>query len=134
MKSLSSCEIKFDSFFLPHRISGFDPPPSRVFGWRILELKEQGVNEEEAIAVADMEYRSERKAKKKAYSRLKQIAKLQGKQPPSNPYASVVKETQAKERKFVRERFSNPEILRIVQKMKEERAADLQNRRGGGDW
>ncbi|RWR92408.1 hypothetical protein CKAN_02161800 [Cinnamomum micranthum f. kanehirae] len=36
------------------RFSGFDPPPARVFGWRVLELKEQGASEEEAIAVADL--------------------------------------------------------------------------------
>ncbi|CAN6344287.1 unnamed protein product, partial [Urochloa humidicola] len=28
------------------KISGFDPPPARVFAWRVLELKEQGVSEE----------------------------------------------------------------------------------------
>ncbi|KAA8529395.1 hypothetical protein F0562_033806 [Nyssa sinensis] len=36
------------------KICGFDPPPARVFGWRVLELKEQGVTEEEAMAVADV--------------------------------------------------------------------------------
>jgi hypothetical protein len=36
------------------RISGFDPPPARVFAWRVLELKEQGVNEDDAMAVADV--------------------------------------------------------------------------------
>ncbi|VAI15862.1 unnamed protein product [Triticum turgidum subsp. durum] len=35
------------------KISGFDPPPARVFAWRVLELKEQGVNEDDAMAVAD---------------------------------------------------------------------------------
>lgn len=118
----------------PIKISGFDPPPARLFGWRVLELKEQGVSEEEATAVADMEYRSEKKARKEAYSRLKQIAKLQGKKPPPNPYPSAIKEIQAKEKKFVHDRFNCPEILKIVAKMKEERAADLQNRRGAGDW
>ncbi|CAL9779562.1 unnamed protein product, partial [Musa acuminata subsp. burmannicoides] len=73
------------------KISGFDPPPARVFAWRVLELKEQGVGEEEAMAVADMEYRAEKKAKKKAYSELKQIARLQGKKPPPNPYPSAIK-------------------------------------------
>ncbi|CAN4095541.1 unnamed protein product [Withania somnifera] len=98
------------------KISGFGPPPARIFGWRVLELKEQGVSEEEAMAVADMEYRAEKKAKKKAYSRLKQI------------------EIQAEERKFVRDRFYNPNILKIVEKLKEERQAELQDRRGGGGW
>ncbi|CAA2933646.1 Hypothetical predicted protein [Olea europaea subsp. europaea] len=37
----------------PTKISGFDPPPACVFGWRVLQLKEQGVSEEEAMAVAD---------------------------------------------------------------------------------
>ena len=37
-----------------NRISGFDPPPARVFAWRVLELKDQGVDEEEAMAVADV--------------------------------------------------------------------------------
>jgi hypothetical protein len=36
------------------RISGFDPPPARVFAWRVLELKEQGVDEDVAMAVADV--------------------------------------------------------------------------------
>ncbi|CAA3021123.1 Hypothetical predicted protein [Olea europaea subsp. europaea] len=116
----------------PIKISGFDPPPARVFGWRVLELKEQGVSEEEAMAVADMEYRAERKAKKKAYARLKQIAKLQGNKPPPNPYPSAIKEIQAEERKFVHDRFHDPRILGIVQKLKEERAAFLQDRSGSG--
>ncbi|KAF3617246.1 putative protein -like protein [Capsicum annuum] len=121
------------------KISGFDPPPARVFGWRVLELKEQGVNEEEAIAVADMEYRAEKKGKKKAYSRLKKIARLQGRKPPPNPYPSAIKEIQAEERPFVRDRFYNRDILKIVEKLKEERQAELQDRRGGGwmsrkDW
>lgn len=37
-----------------NRFLSFDPPPARVFGLRVLELKEQGVNEEEAMAVADV--------------------------------------------------------------------------------
>ncbi|THU66717.1 hypothetical protein C4D60_Mb05t17150 [Musa balbisiana] len=110
------------------KISGFDPPPARVFAWRVLELKGQG-----------MEYRAEKKAKKKAYSELKQIARLQGKKPPPNPYPSAIKEIQAEEKKFVRDRFFNPKILEIVQKMKAEKVADMQERqrefgngRGGG--
>jgi hypothetical protein len=38
----------------PFRISGFDPPPARVFAWRVLELKEQGVSEDDAMSVADV--------------------------------------------------------------------------------
>ncbi|KAK9910403.1 hypothetical protein M0R45_034368 [Rubus argutus] len=45
------------------KISAFDPPPARIFGLRVLELKEQGVSEQEAMAVADMEYRAEKKGK-----------------------------------------------------------------------
>ncbi|KAJ4951171.1 hypothetical protein NE237_028003 [Protea cynaroides] len=115
------------------RFGGFDPPPARVFGWRVLELKEQGVSEEEAMAVADMEYRAEKKAKKQAFKRLKQIARLQGKKPPPNPYPSAIKEIQAEERKYVRDRFFNPKIREIVQKLKEERELEMQDRmRGGG--
>lgn len=114
------------------KINNFNPVPARIFAWRVLELKEQGVREEEAMAVADMEYRAEKKAKKQAYTRLRQIAKLQGKKPPSNPYPSAVKEIQAEERPYVRERFFNPEILDIVKKLKEERAAQMQERNRGG--
>ncbi|PON54158.1 hypothetical protein PanWU01x14_197070 [Parasponia andersonii] len=99
----------------------FDPPPARVFGLRMLELKEQGVPEEAALAIADMEYRAEKKAKKKAYARLKQIARIQGKKPPPNPYPSAIKEIQAEERKYVRNRFFDPNIREIVKKLKEER-------------
>ncbi|KAA8532957.1 hypothetical protein F0562_032926 [Nyssa sinensis] len=115
------------------KICGFDPPPARVFGWRVLELKEQGVNEEEAMTVADMEYRAEKKAKKKAYTRLKQIARLQGKKLPPNPYPSAIKEIQAEEKKYVHDRFFDPKILEIVEKMKQEKALDMQDRmrRGG---
>nr|POE68974.1 hypothetical protein CFP56_41143 [Quercus suber] len=115
-------------------ICSFDPPPARLFGLRVLDLKEQGVSEEEAMAVADMEYRAEKKAKKKAYSRLKQIARLQGKKPPPNPYPSAIKEIQAEERKYVCDRFFNPKILEIVQKLKEEKAAEAQDRFRGGGW
>ncbi|KAK6228207.1 hypothetical protein QUC31_006410 [Theobroma cacao] len=113
------------------KISSFDPPPARLFGLRVLELKEQGVSEEEAMAVADMEYVTEKKEKKKAYARLKQIARLQGKKPPPNPYASIIKRIQAEEKKFVRDRFFDPETLKIVEKLKEERRAEMQDRMGG---
>ncbi|KAK3411460.1 hypothetical protein EUGRSUZ_I00218 [Eucalyptus grandis] len=116
------------------KICGFDPPPARVFGQRVLELKETGVSEEEAMAVADMEYRLEKKAKKQAYVQLKKIAKLQGKRPPPNPYPSAIKEIQAEERKHVWDRFHNPEIRKIIQKMKEEKAAEAQYRMGGGGY
>ncbi|KAH9709635.1 Arabinanase/levansucrase/invertase [Citrus sinensis] len=115
------------------RINGFEPVPARLFAQRVLEFKEQGVNEEEAMQVADMEYRAEKKMKKNAYSRLKEIAHLLGKSPPPNPYPSAIKKIQAKERKYVRDRFYNPSIVKMVQVMKEERAAEAQDRmRGGG--
>ncbi|CAI9096558.1 OLC1v1032737C1 [Oldenlandia corymbosa var. corymbosa] len=110
------------------KISSFDPPPARIFGLRVVELKEQGVGEDEAIAVADMEYRAEKKTKKKAYSHLKKIAKLQGKEPPSNPYPSAIKEIQEEEKVFVRDRFFAPDILKIVEKMKKERALTMSAR------
>ncbi|KAJ4711387.1 RNA-binding protein [Melia azedarach] len=116
------------------KFSGFQPVPARIFGLRVLELKEQGVSEEEAMAMADMEYRAEKKVKKKAYSRLKEIARLQGKRPPPNPYPSAIKEIQAQERKYVRDRFHNPSILKLVQMMKEEKAAEAQDRIRGGGW
>jgi small subunit ribosomal protein S23 len=39
-----------------NRLTGFDPPPARVFAWRVMELKKQGVGEDEAVAVADVMY------------------------------------------------------------------------------
>ncbi|GFP88516.1 putative pentatricopeptide repeat-containing protein at3g15130 [Phtheirospermum japonicum] len=114
------------------KISGFDPPSARVYAWRVLDLKEQGASEAEAMAVADMEYRAERKDKKKAYARVKQVARLQGKRPPPNPYPSAVKEIQAEERKFVRDRFHNPATLHIVDKLRQERDQVMMDRRGGG--
>lgn len=80
-----------------------------------------------------MEYRMERKGKKMAYSRLKKIARLQGKKPPPNPYPSAVKEIQAEEKKYVRDRFFNPRIRQILRKLQEEHAAERQDRvRGEG--
>ncbi|KAG7032230.1 hypothetical protein SDJN02_06273 [Cucurbita argyrosperma subsp. argyrosperma] len=136
-------DVYVEKFFQKHpdskyedaiKFCSFDPPPARIFGLRVLELKEQGVSEEEAMAVANMEYRAEKKAKKKAYSRLKQIARLQGKKPPPNPYPSAIKEIQAEERKFVRDRFFNPKIKEIAQRLKEERAAEMQDRMRGSGW
>ncbi|CAJ2654778.1 uncharacterized protein LOC123924016 isoform X2 [Trifolium pratense] len=114
----------------PIKFSAIDPPPSRIFGLRVLDLKEQGIGEEEAMDVAEMEYLADKKAKKKAYARLKQIARLQGKRLPPNPYPCPIKEIQAEEKKYVRERFFDPEILEIVKQKKEEK----QQRFGGGNW
>ncbi|KDP41234.1 hypothetical protein JCGZ_15641 [Jatropha curcas] len=114
------------------KFCGFDPSPARVFGRRVLELKEQGVPEEEAMALANMECVEERKAKKKAYARLKQIAHIQRKRPPRNPYASAIKEIQAEERKFIRDRLFNPSSRQIVKRLKGERLAEIQDRQRGG--
>ncbi|XP_065860481.1 uncharacterized protein [Euphorbia lathyris] len=116
------------------KISAFDPPPARIFGLRVVELKEQGVGEKQAMAVADMEYRAEKKEKKKAYARLRKIARLQGKRPPPNPYPSPIKEIQAEERKYVRDRFFNPNIRQILNRMKEEQAAEAFDRQQRGGW
>ncbi|XLR28627.1 hypothetical protein HN51_041961 [Arachis hypogaea] len=114
----------------PIKISAFDHPPSRIYALRVLELKEQGINEEQAMAVADMEYLAEKKEKKKAYARLKQIARLQGKKPPPNPYPSAIKEIQAEERKYVRDRFHNPKIREILEQQK----AEANQRFGDSGW
>lgn len=107
-------------------INGFAPPPSRVFAWRVLELKVQGVGEDEAMAVAEMEYKEELKDKKNAYRQLKQICRKQGKRPPLNPFPSAIKEIQAEEIKYVRDRFTNPKTLELVWKMREEKALEMQ--------
>ncbi|XP_068648860.1 uncharacterized protein [Aristolochia californica] len=106
------------------RISDFDPHPARVFAQRVLELKGCGFTEGEATAVADMEYRKEKKAKIQAYKHLKQIARTQGKRPPPHPYPSAIKEIQAEERKYVHDRFHNPKVQDLVKKLKEEVAAE----------
>ncbi|KAF9592329.1 hypothetical protein IFM89_014237 [Coptis chinensis] len=103
------------------KISGFDPPPARIFAWKVLELKEQGVSEDKAMAVADMEYGAEKKSKLQAYKRLKEIARLEGKKPPPNPYPSAIKEIQAIERKYVHERFHSHRAHDIVREMKRQR-------------
>ncbi|KAL8150156.1 hypothetical protein V2J09_019964 [Rumex salicifolius] len=117
----------------PIKFNSFNPVPARVFAWRVLELKEQGVNQEEAIAAADMEYRTEMRAKKQAYARLKQIAKIQGKKPEvPNPYPSAIRQIQAEERKHVRDRFNDPEVIDIARKMQESRLAEQAKFRTGG--
>lgn len=79
-----------------------------------------------------MEYQAERKAKKAAYSRLVKIARLQGKRPPlPNPYPSAVKEIQAEEKKFVHDRFYDPNTRRLLQMLAEDKAAQDRVRRNG---
>ncbi|KAL8555584.1 hypothetical protein ACS0TY_003401 [Phlomoides rotata] len=99
----------------------------------LLGEKEQGVELRRSLPcllLMYMEYRSGRKAKKKAYARLKQIAKLQGKTPPPNPpYPSAVNEIQAEERKLVHDRFYNPQTRKILDKLKHERTAWMMDRR-----
>ncbi|KAJ7943431.1 RNA-binding protein [Quillaja saponaria] len=124
-------DSKYEDAFKFH---SFDPPPARMFGLRVLELKEQGVSEEEAVAVADMEYRAEKKQKKMAYSRLKKNLRLQGKKPPPNPFPSAIKEIQAEERKYVRDRFFNDNTRELVQKLKKEKEVEAQDRLRGGNW
>lgn len=114
----------------PIKLTSFSPVPARIFAGRVLELKHQGVKEEEAMAIADMEYRAEKKGKKQAYKRLKQIARIVGEKLPPNPYPSAIKEIQAEERPYVRERFFDPQILDIAKRIKEERLADMQERFG----
>ncbi|KAJ0039212.1 hypothetical protein Pint_22817 [Pistacia integerrima] len=126
-------EDVYIKFFLKHpdskhqdaiKICGFEPVPARIFGLRVVELKGHG-----------MEYWAEKTKKQAyAYARLKQIARLQGKRPPPNPYPSAIKEIQAEKRKYVRDRFFNPSILKMVQMLKEERAADFEDRRRGSGW
>ncbi|KAJ0094957.1 hypothetical protein Patl1_15992 [Pistacia atlantica] len=120
-------------------ICGFEPVPARKFGLRVLELKEQELVRRKLwlwlicyIFVDGISGRKE--SEKEAYARLKQIAPLLGKRPPPNPYPSAIKEIQAEERKYVRDCFFNPSILKMVQMLKEERAAEFEDRRRGSGW
>lgn len=79
-----------------------------------------------------MEYRAEKKAKKKAFVALKKIARQQGKRPPPNPYPSAIKEIQAGEKKYVYDRFHNPRIRQILRKLQEENAIEYQDRMRAG--
>lgn len=79
-----------------------------------------------------MEYRTERKARKKAYTRLKQIARLQGKKPPPNPYPCPIKEIQAEEKKYIHERFNDPKVYNLLEKIKAENMQERMSRSGGG--
>jgi small subunit ribosomal protein S23 len=80
------------------------------------------------------EYRKEKKAKKKAYKELKAIARSEGKEPPPNPYPSAIKEIQAEEKQHVMDRFCNPKVIEIANKMKEERDTLLRDRAASGQW
>lgn len=74
-----------------------------------------------------MEYQRDRRAKKNAYKELKMISKILGKKPPPNPFPSAVKEIQAEEARFLRDRFTNPKILGLINKMKEEKEMMMKN-------
>lgn len=64
---------------------------------------------------------------------MKEIARIRGTKPPPNPYPSVVKQIQAEEKKYVHDRFFKPRILEIADKLKEQEAAEMQDRgRPGG--
>ncbi|KAJ7953849.1 RNA-binding protein [Quillaja saponaria] len=65
---------------------------------------------------------------------LKKISRLQGKRPPPNLYPSAIKEIQAEERKYVRDRFFNDNVRKLVQKLKVEKEAEAQDRIRGGGW
>ncbi|CAI0393789.1 unnamed protein product [Linum tenue] len=112
------------SRMLQPAMSTIDPPPARVFAQRVLELKEQGVDGKAAISAADEEYKAERKAKRAAYARLKEIARLQGKEPPARPYPKSKRETLAEERWHSRK----PRIFEIVRRLKDEMTADTNER------
>ncbi|KAF6171813.1 hypothetical protein GIB67_007334 [Kingdonia uniflora] len=108
------------------RITGIAPPSARVFGWRVLELKEFGVGEDEAISVAFLEYRAEKKEKKAAYRRLKEIARIEGTRPPPNPFPPSPRKLEG--RKYANQRPIMPKVKEIMQKMKDERTAEMQDR------
>ncbi|KAI5668689.1 hypothetical protein M9H77_18542 [Catharanthus roseus] len=97
------------------KISRFDSLPARIFGLRVLDLKEQAGSAKKKQWLLPI---------KAAYRRLKQIAKLQGKKPPPNPYPE-----------YIHDHFHNLEIHEIVKKMKKENAAWMQDQtRGFGGW
>ena len=64
-----------------------------------------------------MEYRAERKAKKKAYSQLKKINRLQGKNPPPDPYPKAAGRIIAEEQKYIRDKYANPRIRDILREL-----------------
>lgn len=78
-----------------------------------------------------MEYMSERKEKKKAYKRLKELAKMQDKVPPPKPYPSAKKGIQTQETKSARDRFQTPSVRRLVNQLRQEKDVLLQDKTGG---
>ncbi|VVA92378.1 unnamed protein product [Arabis nemorensis] len=125
--ALKHPESKIDN---PNKISAFLPDPARVYGSRILQLTEHGISEDEAMSVANMEYMSERKEKKKAYKRLKELAKMQDKLPPPKPYPSAKKGIQTQVTKSARDRFQTPSVRRLVNQLRQEKDVLLQDKTG----
>ncbi|CAL9216227.1 unnamed protein product [Arabidopsis halleri] len=115
----------------PAKISAFVPDQARVYGCRVLELKEHGISEDDAMSVANMEYLSERKEMKKAYKRLKELAKMQDKDPPPKPYPSAKKGLITQSKKSAKDRFQTPSVRRLVNQLKTEKDVLLQDRTGG---
>lgn len=81
--------------------------------------------------VFQMEYLSERKEIKKAYKRLKELAKMQDKDPPPKPYPSAKKGLITQEKKSARDRFETPSVRRLVNQLKNEKDVLLQDKTGG---
>ncbi|KAL0814422.1 hypothetical protein Bca101_070865 [Brassica carinata] len=102
--------------------------PARVYGCRVLELTKNGISEDDAISVANMEYLAERKEMKKAYKRLKELAVLQDKTPPPKPYLSSKTEMQIQEKKPPTD---PPSVRRLVNQLKQQKEVLLQAKPGG---
>ncbi|CAN8313188.1 unnamed protein product [Cochlearia groenlandica] len=80
------------------------------------------------VGFVQMEYLSERKVKKKAYKRLKELAIMQDKVPPPKPYLSAKKEMQSQEKKPPTE---TPSVRRLVNQLKQQKDVLLQDKAGG---
>uniref|UniRef100_A0A1J3F1J0 Small ribosomal subunit protein mS23 n=1 Tax=Noccaea caerulescens TaxID=107243 RepID=A0A1J3F1J0_NOCCA len=113
----------------PNKASAFVPDPARVYGCRVLQLTENGISEDDAMSVANMEYLSERKEKKKAYKRLKELAELQDKSPPPKPYASAKKDLQIQETKPAKS-VETPSVRRLVNLLKKQKDVLLMDKTG----
>ncbi|CAH2033863.1 unnamed protein product [Thlaspi arvense] len=112
----------------PIKVSAFIPDPARVYGSRVLELTQHGISEDDALSVASMEYVADRKEKKKAYKRLKELAVLQDKDAPPKPYLSAKKDLQTQVKKTPTE---TPSVRRLVNQLKQQKDVFLQDKPGG---
>ena len=81
-----------------------------------------------------MSIAKKRKQRRKHTKELKEIARSEGKEPPPDPYPSAIKEIQAEEKEYVMDRFYNPKVIEIANKMKEERDMLLRDRAASGQW